>query len=158
MATEYLWHGRRYWTTHPVGGEQVGWNTRFEQCEVLKKTATRIHILSPSCGPMQLNRMKLERDGKVYHSRVHEYFYSTRPAVDPEKPTQAFYDVEARIQALLHGTHPAFSVLGLSRGCSRGDVQRAYRRLAKIHHPDLGGSAQVFTRIHTAYTQALALT
>jgi hypothetical protein len=154
MATEYLWHGQRYWVTNPIGNQHIGWNTRFEQCEVLKKTATRVHVLSPSCGKLLLNRLKLERDGKVYHSRVHEYFYSTRPAVDPEKHAQPFHSFIAS----RHTLSPAFAELNLRPGCSRTDIVRAYRQLAKIHHPDAGGSAQAFARLQAAYTQALAIT
>lgn len=142
MATEYLWHGRRYWTMEPKGNEHIGWNTRFEQCEVTKKTATRVHILSPSCGKMQLNRMNLERDGK--DSRVHEYFYVKRP-------------VNSDFIASINGTPPAFRTLGLSPGCSQVDVKRAYKKLAKIHHLDTGGSREAFIRLHAAYKEALAI-
>lgn len=30
-------------------------------------------------------------------------------------------------------------------------IKRAYRRLAKAHHPDLGGAAQAFHRLEAAY-------
>lgn len=152
MATEYLWHGKRYWTHHPVGEQLMGWNTQFEPCAVIKKTPKRIHINSPTHGSMQLNRAALERDGKVYHSKVHEYFHKERPAVDPEKPTQAYYDFLARF----HGTPNALRVLGLSPGCSHNDIKRAYKRLAKTRHPDAGGSQQAFIELQQAYKQALA--
>jgi hypothetical protein len=34
-------------------------------------------------------------------------------------------------------------------------IQRAYRRQVKIHHPDLGGSAQAFIKIHEAYEKLI---
>jgi curved DNA-binding protein CbpA len=30
-------------------------------------------------------------------------------------------------------------------------IKRAYRRLAKAHHPDLGGDAKAFHRLEAAY-------
>jgi hypothetical protein len=34
-------------------------------------------------------------------------------------------------------------------------IKRAYRRQVKIHHPDLGGSAQAFVKIHDAYEKLI---
>jgi len=34
-------------------------------------------------------------------------------------------------------------------------IKNAYRRLAKIHHPDLGGHAQTFRKLHAAYMELL---
>ncbi|MCA9093503.1 MAG: DnaJ domain-containing protein [Planctomycetaceae bacterium] len=47
-------------------------------------------------------------------------------------------------------------VLGIPVDSSIDDVKSAYRKLALIHHPDLGGNAAEFIRIHTFYEQALA--
>jgi hypothetical protein len=34
-------------------------------------------------------------------------------------------------------------------------IKNAYRRLAKIHHPDLGGHARTFRKLHAAYMELL---
>ena len=34
-------------------------------------------------------------------------------------------------------------------------IKNAYRRQAKIHHPDLGGKAETFRKIHSAYQELL---
>jgi hypothetical protein len=54
-------------------------------------------------------------------------------------------------------THPTYAVsaalllLGLpTRGATRGDLARAYRRLAATTHPDLGGSTAAFRRLAAA--------
>lgn len=51
----------------------------------------------------------------------------------------------------------AWAELGLQSDASRDDVERAYRRLAKIYHPDVpGGSASDFARIARAHRELLA--
>ena len=44
-----------------------------------------------------------------------------------------------------------YNVLGLNPTCSPNEIQTAYRRLAKQHHPDLGGDEQRFHEISEAY-------
>ena len=41
--------------------------------------------------------------------------------------------------------------LELQPDCSFEDIKHQYRTLAKKHHPDLGGDAEVFKRIKFAY-------
>jgi len=45
----------------------------------------------------------------------------------------------------------ALRELGLEAGASLQMIKRAYRRLAKAHHPDLGGDPQAFHRLEAAY-------
>eukprot|EP00310_Coccolithus_braarudii_P006961 CAMPEP_0183362546 /NCGR_PEP_ID=MMETSP0164_2-20130417/70051_1 /TAXON_ID=221442 /ORGANISM="Coccolithus pelagicus ssp braarudi, Strain PLY182g" /LENGTH=160 /DNA_ID=CAMNT_0025537435 /DNA_START=265 /DNA_END=744 /DNA_ORIENTATION=- len=52
----------------------------------------------------------------------------------------------------------SFAVLGLKGGESVAEVKAAYRKLAKKHHPDVGGgstSEEAFKLITAAYTKAL---
>jgi DnaJ-domain-containing protein 1 len=49
-------------------------------------------------------------------------------------------------------------VLGLTPPSTRDEIQNAYRKLAKLHHPDTGGNADEFRRIETAYRAALEST
>jgi curved DNA-binding protein CbpA len=44
-----------------------------------------------------------------------------------------------------------YRVLGLKRGATQDDIRRAYRRKAKISHPDSGGSAGAFGELATAH-------
>jgi len=50
-----------------------------------------------------------------------------------------------------------YRTLGLARGASIDEIKRAYRRLAKIHHPDAAGEKDVprFLAIQAAYEQLL---
>ena len=61
---------------------------------------------------------------------------SRRSAPDPPAP-------DPRSQAL--------QLLGLEPGSSQQAIKRAYRRLAKAHHPDLGGDVEAFHRLDAAY-------
>lgn len=45
----------------------------------------------------------------------------------------------------------ALRVLGLDTGATLPAIKRAYRRLAKAHHPDLGGDVEAFHRLDAAY-------
>jgi len=44
-----------------------------------------------------------------------------------------------------------YDVLGLEPTCTADDIQRAYRKLAKQHHPDSGGDVNKFHQISEAY-------
>jgi hypothetical protein len=45
--------------------------------------------------------------------------------------------------------------LGLTMPCRVDDVKTAYRRLAKSAHPDVGGRAEDFVAIESAYREAM---
>jgi len=45
----------------------------------------------------------------------------------------------------------ALEALGLHRDATTDAVKAAHRRLAKRHHPDMGGDAEAFRRINAAY-------
>ena len=52
----------------------------------------------------------------------------------------------------------AFYILGLKCGASHEAIKRSYRHLVKQHHPDLGGSADEFCKVHEAYQQLMLTT
>lgn len=53
----------------------------------------------------------------------------------------------------MQGTIPnkPHDVLGINQDASKEEIKRAYKRLARLHHPDKGGDAEVFDRITKAY-------
>jgi molecular chaperone DnaJ len=44
-----------------------------------------------------------------------------------------------------------YNVLGLQKDCSASEIKSAYKKLAKIHHPDAGGNESEFKKIVEAY-------
>jgi DnaJ-domain-containing protein 1 len=58
-------------------------------------------------------------------------------------------------QALPEGGNVSWwRVLEVAPDASEMEIEAAYRRLAKKHHPDTGGSAEQFAAVHGAYQQA----
>jgi len=45
-----------------------------------------------------------------------------------------------------------YSVLGLAPGASEAEIKSAFKKLAKKHHPDVGGDEQKFKEINEAYS------
>jgi hypothetical protein len=149
MITQ-VWCGCRYWTMEPNGQERIGWNTNFVAYKVVKVTAKRITVTNGEL-TFQLDRQSFESTGKVYHSRVAEYFYREKPSVDPESR----YD--RKIITPIAPTHSPFATLGLQYPCSQADIKRAYRNKAKVLHPDSGGSHDEFIRLQSAYEDAMRM-
>ncbi len=50
----------------------------------------------------------------------------------------------------------AARLLGVTLPCGEGQLKRAYRRLAREHHPDRGGDARHFHRLQRAYDRLVA--
>ncbi len=48
-------------------------------------------------------------------------------------------------------TNDPYAVLGVAPGADPAAVRRAFRRCARHTHPDAGGDAQAFVRVHRAY-------
>lgn len=54
------------------------------------------------------------------------------------------------------GTDDWWQVLGVEPTADKRAIQNAYRALAKVHHPDAGGDAEMFKRLRAAYEQGVA--
>jgi hypothetical protein len=63
---------------------------------------------------------------------------------DPGKDAGAGPDLDPR-------RRDALRLLGLEHGATPRAIKRAYWRLAKAHHPDLGGDPEAFHRLDAAY-------
>lgn len=49
-----------------------------------------------------------------------------------------------------------YEVLGLEKTASKEEIKKAYRKLCKIHHPDVGGNIEKFREINQAYEMLIA--
>lgn len=77
---------------HPLPTTE-GWNVWYEPCPVVRTTAMEVIVVSQDMpetiedafpdfyagGKFNINKPKLQRDGKAYHSRHGEYFYINAP-------------------------------------------------------------------------------
>lgn len=155
-----VYHGWRYWKSEGFeSGEVLGWNTEYRRYFVTRITPKRIVVFwesgSEPIHEVQLNRQTMERDGKQYHTRFHEYFYAEKP-----KPESKGWNWGGSNSYTLPSFNRVFGIdclaaLGLSLPCTQSDVRRAYKRLAKTAHPDLGGSHQAFIKLKQAHDSAL---
>jgi hypothetical protein len=53
------------------------------------------------------------------------------------------------------GLDAACAFLGLARPFTEAQAKKAFRKLAKVHHPDAGGPTDAFQRLQSAYEPAL---
>ena len=58
-------------------------------------------------------------------------------------------DFLSLVESLSHGE--ALFALGLQAGHSEDDLRAAYKKAAKAHHPDMGGSLEGMKRVNAAY-------
>lgn len=48
-----------------------------------------------------------------------------------------------------------YEILGLKKNCSKNEIKRKYKKLAKMYHPDKGGDLEKFKQVSEAYTVLL---
>ena len=92
-------------------------------------------------------RQELDADsggsGQTEETRRGRRTRSDRRSTDRRSPHRDVGPGGARSDAL--------KVLGLEPGATQQMIRKAYRRLVKQHHPDVGGSKADFRRVHEAY-------
>lgn len=105
------------------------------------------------------NLRAAERTIFYLYRAIDEYGVTTNEAKLGEVFAQIFTAFEATpddlVLALGSGSEAWWDVLGVKREATKAEVINAYRALAKIHHPDTGGTADTFKRLRRAYEQAV---
>jgi hypothetical protein len=142
---EYVW-------TKYVGEDDAwyGSDPRITAHPILRKTPRKVFIENPwngQDGTIALDRAELEREGSTWSNGARMEFYQT------EVMARGGWGDKRDARVGWSG----FAELGLAGDVGIDDVKAAYRKLALLHHPDKGGTAEDFTRIETAYREALRI-
>ena len=56
---------------------------------------------------------------------------------------------------LLLGSGQWWDILGVKQDATKDEIKNAFRALAKVHHPDVGGDVDDFKRLRAAYDQGM---
>jgi hypothetical protein len=117
-----------------------------EPLRVVEELLARVQQLEKrrSGGRQQRSRGTRTENWSGAHSSAGKHSSSGQQGPrGPRAGKQATNSADPRQQAL--------ELLGLERGASLQSIKQAYRRLAKAHHPDLGGDVERFHRLDAAY-------
>ena len=93
----------------------------------------------------------------AYHDQVRQErlraLQEDRAARAAAAAAGGYYDEPSGEPAHLdgHGTPVYYEILGLEPGASSDDVEHAYRREMRLHHPDRGGESRRAQLINEAY-------
>ena len=68
-----------------------------------------------------------------------------------ERYQRMFDDYYKRTNRVDRNMQNAMKLLGLEEGFTKDDVRKAYRRLSKTHHPDMGGLEENFKKLKKAH-------
>ena len=146
-------------------------------------TRCRLFVFGEDGDIIRLDREELRRDGVAFDDFGSDYYTPEGKAhaeaamaekaerdrnFDADKARRAREHEEqmARYRLLLEALRAqrfvqeqeerrADAALGIPHGVSEAEIISAYRRLAKIHHPDAGGDPAVFIRLGEAKDRAL---
>lgn len=99
-------------------------------------------------------RLRVQRGGPLFGESVfHSPIKAPPPPPPPPEVTEEPPEPEAsepEPPAPVDEVTMAFDLLGLERPATKDEVRRAARRLAKKHHPDVGGDVTKFKAVMNA--------
>ncbi len=142
--------------------------TLWQKHRIIKKTDSHIFIDKyPFCGTsylrqgwqsrvvysIMLNRKELDANDECYHKSLRMHFYTKKSA---KKKTRAFFKREnfendAIYEVPVNAVQWALNLLDIKKWPATNDiVKKAFRIAAMKHHPDRGGSAELFIKCKTA--------
>lgn len=106
------------------------------------------------------NLRAAQRSISLIYQALEEYgTVSTDSALPGQPKTDPFVQFFAGFEALPDdsvlmlgsGRSTWWEILSVAQSAPKTDIINAYRSLARVHHPDAGGSAEDFKRIRAAY-------
>ncbi|UUV46493.1 DnaJ chaperone protein [Bacillus phage vB_BanS-Thrax3] len=97
---------------------------------------------------------KLDEDLK----RMFEQFeqFERARAYEEAKQRQQYHRQQQQQYSSTSRLDIALKFLGLTKSATKDDVKRAYRKLAKKHHPDMGGNKNDFIKLKEHYDYAMS--
>ena len=106
----------------------------------------------------RLDRVELERGEHSWSRVTHAWWVLTVPPLAiAEEHGRWFVGAPGTARPQRTSATPCLTRLGLTSPCTRVDVTTAYHRLARMLHPDVGGSHDAFVALRTSYEAALRL-
>jgi len=120
--------------------------------------ATTLETLNAQVKAQQQQAPASQEHGQAYADPAqatpdHGGGYDRPPAPMPAQPAMDlswFTNLSRDDQKLIAGGQDFYAVLGLERTAGHQQVRKAYREMAKQHHPDSGGSEQMFKAVNEA--------
>lgn len=88
--------------------------------------------------------------------RLYERLRRERERQEQYRRQQQYEQYRRQQQASTNNMTNAIKLLGLTEGFTVSDVKKAYRRLSKIHHPDVGGKQENFIKLKKAYDYVMS--
>jgi len=106
----------------------------------------------------RLERRVLERGERVWSRVTHAWWVLVVPPGAIEEAHGCwFVGALGAAHPPPTSTAPCLTQLGLTPPCTRADVITAYHGLARMLHPDVGGSHDAFVALRASYEAALRL-
>lgn len=142
VAVTFDRNGKRYrfrcdkWA-HPTDNYRAAQLTIVRLYQALEDYGTTRQEADLSYGTV---REEKRREAEADFDRLFGMFLPT-----PDSPALALGD----------GNSPWWEVLGLPRSSDRAAIENAYKALARVSHPDVGGTNEAFARLRRAYEAAI---
>ena len=133
----------------------------------------RVSGFDASAGPIPMSNIQVISQDldegfvdtvKDKYAQVKDYFDDSPEAVERKLARLRATNAEAQPGAnaaaaaavTAQSAEDPYMILGVEHGADSNAIKLAYRRLAKKHHPDAGGSAAEFQKIKDAFNQLLS--
>lgn len=138
-------------------------NPRDVKSEIVFDRAGKRYVIRCAKWANPLDNLRAaERTIFYLYRAIAEYGAETNEKLFAQAVDQFFSGFEAlpddSVLALGSGLPDWWEVLGVKRAATRAEIISAFRALARAHHPDSGGDADMFKRLRRAYEDGLAAT
>jgi len=158
-ATIVAWNYR----SHRTGASLGQRSGLFKRMMVAGLVAATITVLLSAATVNALQDVTVEVDGE--NITLKEALRNVLKSPEFSKLMQSIWDLYRDVQEKgwdeafkdlletldVDGETHSYKVLGLESGCTLDEVKKAYRKLARLHHPDKGGDQAKMVEVTEAY-------